>query len=388
MVQSTPPARFIHSSDWQLGMTRAFLSDEAAARFRQARIDAIGTLGRIASERKAQFIVVAGDVFESNQLSRQTLLRTVDALEALPVPVFLLPGNHDPLDGSSIFSSAPLLSASPHIIVLRDEAPVPVPGLEGVEVVGAPWRSKRPSTDLCAQLAASLPPSRGVARIAVCHGQVDTLSPDPDRPEIIRLAAAEQAIEDGRFHYLALGDRHSLTEVGRTGRVHYSGAPVATAFDEERPNHALLVDLTADGSCQVEALSVGSWHFIAQDHAINGSEDLAAFRQWLTSLPDKERTVVKTGFTGAVNLRVRADLDALLEQQGTLFASLRQRQRTSSLTVVPDQLDRDSVALSGYARTAWHQLIALSESADHDQARVAQDALRLLYRLIDASGAL
>ncbi|MEM6574811.1 MAG: exonuclease SbcCD subunit D [Pseudomonadota bacterium] len=387
MTQAQPPARFIHSSDWQLGMTRAFLGDEAAARFSQARIDAIGTLGRLASKREAQFIVVAGDVFESNQLSPQTLLRTVDALEALPVPVFLLPGNHDPLDGSSIFGSAPLLNASPHVIVLRDEAPVPVSDVEGVEVVGAPWRSKRPSTDLCAQLAASLQPSTGVTRIAVCHGQVDTLSPDPDRPEIIRLAAAEQAIADTRFHYLALGDRHSLTEIGATGRIHYSGAPVATAFDEERPNHALLVDLTADGCCQVEALGVGEWHFVAQDHSINGSEDLAAFRHWLTSLPDKERTVVKTGFTGSVNLRVRADLDTLLEQQATLFASLRQRQRTSSLTVVPDQLDRDSVALSGYAQTAWQQLIALSESADRDQARVAQDALRLLYRLSDASGA-
>ncbi|MEM7707135.1 MAG: exonuclease SbcCD subunit D [Pseudomonadota bacterium] len=386
MTQAQPPARFIHSSDWQLGMTRTFLSDEAAARFSQARIDAIGTLGRLASERQAQFIVVAGDVFESNQLSRQTLLRTVDALEALPVPVLLLPGNHDPLDGSSIFSSAPMLNASPHIIVLRDEAPVPVPGAAGVEVVGAPWRNKRPSTDLCAQLAASLPPSTGVTRIAVCHGQVDTLSPDPDRPEIIRLEAAEQAIADDRFRYLALGDRHSLTEVGRTGRIHYSGAPVATAFDEERPNHALLVELSNVGECQVEALEVGDWRFIASDHVINGPNDLAAFQQWLVSLPDKERTVVKTGFTGSVSLRVRADLDALLEQQSTLFASLRQRQRTSNLAVVPDQLDRDSVALTGYAQTAWQQLVALSEASDQNQAGVAQDALRLLYRLSGSGG--
>ena len=109
----------------QLGTTklarfiRAFLSDEASARFSQDRINAISTLGKMATEHDAKFIIVAGDVFESNQLSRQTLVRALDALESLPVPVFLLPGNHDPLDGSSIFSTAEFKRAGEHIIVLR-----------------------------------------------------------------------------------------------------------------------------------------------------------------------------------------------------------------------------------------------------------------------------
>ena len=71
--------RFLHTSDWQLGMTRAFLTPEASARFSKARIDAIVTLGRLASEHEARFIVVAGDVFESNQISRETLVRTLEA---------------------------------------------------------------------------------------------------------------------------------------------------------------------------------------------------------------------------------------------------------------------------------------------------------------------
>ena len=90
---TAPPdsVRFIHSSDWQLGMMRRFLDPEAAARFAQARIDAISTLGALANEHGARFIVVAGDVFESNQVSPQTLSRTMDALASLPVPVFLFP---------------------------------------------------------------------------------------------------------------------------------------------------------------------------------------------------------------------------------------------------------------------------------------------------------
>ena len=49
--------RFLHTSDWQLGMTRSFLSEEAQARYTQARFDAIRTMGRIA-ERKTMSVYV------------------------------------------------------------------------------------------------------------------------------------------------------------------------------------------------------------------------------------------------------------------------------------------------------------------------------------------
>lgn len=374
--------KFIHTSDWQLGMTRAFLSEEAASRFSQARIDALSTLGKLAKEHEAQFIIVAGDVFESNQLSKQTLMRTLDALESMPVPIFLLPGNHDPLDGSSIFSTKEFERSGDHIIVLTDMAPVPVPGLSGVEVVGAPWRTKHPSSDLCKDLAESLEPAEGVIRVAVGHGQVDTLSPDASRPEIIDLELAEQAVDAGKFHYLGLGDRHSVTKVGSTGRVHYSGAPVATAFDEVDPNRALLIEMTDKGNCDVTPLEVGNWQFMAEAFAMNGPDDLELFQKWLNDLPNKECTAVKVGFEGSINLATAAALDDLMENKAEVFASLKRRDRTTNLAVVPDELDQDSVSLSGYAKETWDELLTLAAKDD----AAAQDALRLFYRLSAQDG--
>ena len=65
-----------------------------------------------------------------------------------------------------------------------------------------------------------------------------------------------------------------------------------------------------------------------------------------------------------------------MESRGELFASLKTRERTTDLAIVPDQLDQDSVSLAGYAKTTWIELL---ERAEEDPA--AQDALRLLYRL-------
>lgn len=358
-------------------MTRAFLTPEASARFSQARIDAIKTIGALAVQHDAQFIIVAGDVFESNQLSRETLVRAVEALKNLPVPVFLLPGNHDPLDGSSIFLTKEFSQAPRHVFVLKDRQPIRVPGVAGAEVVGAPWRSKRPGSDLCASLANALEPAIGVTRIAVAHGQVDSLSPDTSRPDIIDMATAEQAIVDGKFHYLGLGDRHSVTQVGTTGRIWYSGAPVATAFDEVDPNKALLVELDDNGECKVEPLVVGHWSFVAQQRPINGEADLGPFRDWLDALSNKECTAVKVGFEGSVNLATAAALDELMDSSAEKFASLRRRERTTELAVVPDNLDNDSVALSGYAKRTWDELMLCAQDGD----QVAEDALMLLYRL-------
>ena len=71
--------KFLHTADWQLGMTRHFLAGEAQPRFDGARIDVIRTIGALAVDEGCSFVVVCGDVFESNQVSRQVILRAFEA---------------------------------------------------------------------------------------------------------------------------------------------------------------------------------------------------------------------------------------------------------------------------------------------------------------------
>ena len=357
-------------------MTRAFLSEEAGVRFAQDRIDAIQTIGELAKTHDAGFIVVAGDVFESNQLSRQTVTRTLEALRNVPVPVFLLPGNHDPLDNSSIFLTEEFQSAADNIIVLTDTQPRSISRWPEVEVIGAPWLTKHPSHDLCRQLIDTLEPT-ATTRIVVAHGQVDELSPDKSRPEIIDLAGVEKALIEKKLHYLALGDRHSTTPIGASKRIWYSGAPVSTDFDETAPNQVLLVSLDADKHCEVEPLAVSDWNFVARHQHMNSPEDIAQLSQWLEQIPNKQRTAIKISFEGSIDLTTAASLDKTMDDAGLLFASLKIRERLTQLHVVPSTADEDDVSLSGYARSAWQDLQQSAQSGDP----VAEDALRLLFRL-------
>ncbi|MEM6709449.1 MAG: metallophosphoesterase [Pseudomonadota bacterium] len=370
--------RFIHSADWQLGMTRVFLEPEAQARYAQDRINAIEQLGALAAAEGAAFIIVAGDVFETHQISRTTLSRSLDAMAACPVPLYLLPGNHDPLDASAVYHRPEFVALGERVRVLNDAQPRAIPEVENAEIIGAPWNNKHPDTDLCSAMLKPLAPAAGL-RIGVAHGGTASLAPEGTSPGMIDEAAVEAALADGRIHYLALGDRHSTTPVGQQNRAWYAGTPVATAFTEVKPNQALVVELTAN-RCDVDARTIGSWQFIDEQHQLTGDADIEFLKRRLDELPHKATTVVLLRLTGVLTLAQAAELDRTIDAARLKFASLR-RHRSEQLTLVPDALDLEQLSLSGYARAAWDELAA--DAARDDP--VADAALRQLYRLLKAS---
>lgn len=370
--------KFLHTADWQLGMTRHFLDPDAQPRYTGARIDAIRRLGEIAAAQDCDFVLVCGDVFESNAVSPRIISRSLEAIRSIPVPVYLLPGNHDPLDASSIYTSAAFLAACPaNVHVLSEPGPHRVG--PGVEIVAAPWFSKRPLTDLVAEVTSDLV-AGGTLRIVAAHGSTDTLSPDAANPALIRMAPLEDALKDGRIHYVALGDRHSPTSVGSSGRVWYSGAQEVTDYDEINPGQVLVVDIEIGAAPQVTKHQVGEWSFLDLSAHMNGPADLRALEGSLTSYPAKERTVVRLSLTGTLGLKDKAALDDLLDIQTQLFAALNLWERHTQLAVHLDGDELTNLGVSGFAGAAMAELSQLARG-DNEQAATAQNALSLLYRL-------
>ena len=372
--------KFIHTADWQLGMTRHFLSGEAQPRFSGARLDAVRRIGELAVEEGCEFVVVCGDVFENNQIDRQVLVRTLDVMASTPqVTFYLLPGNHDPLDAASIYLSGRFREHKPkNVVVLENSQPVPV--ADGFELVAAPWTSKRPLCDLVDQACALREPT-GALRIVAGHGALDTRSPDADNPALIALARLEERIEAGEIHYVALGDRHSTTNEGTSGRVWYSGAPEPTRYDEIDPGNVLVVELDR-GRVQVESRRVGTWVFRSSKRDLTSDADIDALQEWLAALEDKERTIVKLSLVGQVSIAQKARLDRLLDGFDDLLAALQRWERRSDLVVVPDDSDIESLGLSGFAHDALSDLQDVAQSADESAAVTASDALALLHRLV------
>jgi DNA repair exonuclease SbcCD nuclease subunit len=216
-------------------------------------------------------------------------------------------------------------------------------------------------------------------RVLVAHGAVDLLSPNRDDPASISVADAEKAIAEGRFHYLALGDRHSLTRVGASGRIWYSGTSEAYDFDEVQSGHIVVVEVGPEGAVATPH-RVGVWMFLEEHADVATDDDIEALMRRLDSHGDKERTVVKLRLAGTLTIRQRARLDQILDHAQDLFAAVFHAESGSGITVVADDSDFADLSLAGFAATAV-ALLRETATAPGPESATARDALALLVRL-------
>ncbi len=381
--------KFLHTADWQLGMTRHFLDAEAQSRYSAARREAVAALGPLAAETGAEFVVVAGDVFDANQLAPRVVSQSLEAMRAIKVPVYLLPGNHDPLDASSVYTSALFARECPDNVTVLDRAGV-WQATQGVQIVAAPWRSKKPTADLTAEVLAGLP-ADGTARILLAHGAVDVLDPDRDNPAHIGMDRLTAALRRSAVHYVALGDKHSRTAVGDSGRVWYSGSPEVTNYDhrEADSGHVLVVDVDLDDPAHpvgVESRTVGTWRFLTLRREVNDSRDIADLDLNLDHLTGKDRTVVQLGLVGTLTVTDRAALDACLDRHSRLFAHLGTWDRHTDIAVMPADDEFDDLGIGGFAADAVAELMEAAR-CDGAAAETARGALALLLRLKEGGAA-
>lgn len=370
--------RFVATADWQLGMTAHYLSDEARPRFQQARFDAVRRIGELATQKGADFVVVCGDVFESNQLDRAVLSRTFEALDSYSVPVVLLPGNHDPLDAVSIYDSARFRERAPeNVHVLRSAETFAV--APGVQVVGAPWYSKFPGRDLVAEALAGLEaPPPGVVRVFAGHGAVDSLGLGSTNPATIGLEPLQQALEGGLVDVAVLGDRHGTMEVAPA--VWYCGTQEVTARDEDNPGNVLLVDVEAGHAPRVEVVPVGRWQFLVIEEQLDSVGDVEVLARRLGDISRKDRSAIWLHLSGTLNAPAYARLETVIDEASDVFAHLDYWERRTDLAILADGEDFSGLGLSSFAQAALEDLVELSEGTG-EEALVARDALALLYRL-------
>jgi DNA repair exonuclease SbcCD nuclease subunit len=288
------------------------------------------------------------------------------------VPIYLLPGNHDPLDAASIYRSQEFTDGCPaHVYVL--DTPGRHVVREGVEIVAAPWFSKAPLSDLVADALADIEPSDSVVRIVAGHGSV--LGIDRHNPAGISEPALSQAIAEGKARFAVLGDRHSTTQV--TDGVWYPGAPEVTSRREDDPGNVLVVTID-DAGVSVDTVGVGLWAFVHHHADLTSSDDVDQLAEWLAAQPAKERTAVWLSLTGTLSVGSKARLDEVIDQAGDLYALIEFWDRHTDLAVLPEDNEFTNLGLSGFAQDAVDDLVALLQGEQSDAAR---DALGLLYRL-------
>ncbi|MEV6591460.1 exonuclease SbcCD subunit D [Streptomyces acidicola] len=259
--------RLLHTSDWHLG--RAFHRVNMLG----AQAEFIGHLVRCVREREVDAVVVSGDVYDRAVPPLAAVELFDDALHRLAelgVPTVMISGNHDSARrlgvGAGLIGRAgihlrtdasacgtPVVLADAHGDVafyglpylepalVKDEFGVDKPGHEAVLAAAM----DRVRADLTTR-------AEGTRSVVLAHAFVTGGEASDSERDISvgGVASVPAGIFDG-VDYVALGHLHGSQVI--TGRVRYSGSPLAYSFSEANHRKSMwLVDLGADGSVEAE----------------------------------------------------------------------------------------------------------------------------------------
>ena len=239
--------RFLHTADWQIGMKAAH-AGEKAKEIRQKRFKTAGRVVELAKQKDVDFVILAGDTFEDHNVDNAAVKRTVDILNRLdPIPVYVLPGNHDPLVPGGIWDRDAWKRIGPHVTLLRESQEYHFN--DDVALYACPLSQKQSGLDPTAWIPGREGGDDRI-RVGIAHGSLNIL------PGTVNFPIAGDRPELSGLDYLALGDWHGHRIVRRSV---YPGTMEPTNFVEHDPGNVLIVEISEAGAePQIEASRVNS----------------------------------------------------------------------------------------------------------------------------------
>lgn len=247
--------RFIHTADLHLDTPFKGLSQwnsELSKKLKDATFNAFRNIVNKCIELQVDFLVIAGDVFDSESKSLMAQIKFVKELERLnsaSIPVYLICGNHDPLS-----SWLPSLSLPENVVRFDSKKPTKVTfvknGIPAVDIYGISFQRKVVSENL--SLIYKIEEPSAPFSIALLHGSLGS----NDKHETYAPFTLNDIIYLN-FDYWALGHIHKAWIVKEENpTVVYPGNPQGRDFGEQGPKGCFLVQLSENTKPKLEFIPV------------------------------------------------------------------------------------------------------------------------------------
>lgn len=380
---------FIHTADWQLGKPYAGVEDpQKRSLLQNERFSVIDRIGDIARQRNAEFVVVAGDLFDSPSATKSTVSAACSAIGSIGLPVYAIPGNHDHGGVGCLweqeFFRRERDELAPNFHVLLKAEPIE---LDAAVLFPCPLLRRHDSTDPTHWLHSA---SGGwnafgnKARIVIAHGSVTDFGGFGDDEESD--GAAVNLIDldrftDSEFDFIVLGDWHGTKQVGP--KAWYAGTPELDRFvkgSDHDPGNILAVEVTHGQLPKVDRITTKNmeWHDLsftfADDSAIDTIEALV--NQQIGARANRD--LLRLHLSGSLGIQASVRLERRIESWTARLIRLKLDDQT---TIAPSSEEVEGLTRRSsdplISRVA-SRLIEMTSGTDED-ASVARIALRELY---------
>jgi DNA repair exonuclease SbcCD nuclease subunit len=297
--------KILHTADWHLGRAFPSFTEEDETKLTRARIEAVDKLLRLAESYAVDAVLCAGDLFDDPAPAEswwKGLLRLFEQRNWPGRPVFLLPGNHDPLQPESVWAEDhPFRRGLPAFVHVVDRDCYEFPLSEEAVLYGTPCRSQAGADDPALRIPRRDPADRRI-RIGLVHGATfDVAGHQTNFP------IAPDAAEQRGLNYLAMGDTHAFREFQpKASPAIYPGAPEATTFGEKDTGYVAIVFFPRQGRPPiVQKHAVSRWRW--RDEHCRTLDDLETL---LTE--DLKDCVLRLTLTMEVNVTQMDRVEAIL----------------------------------------------------------------------------
>jgi DNA repair exonuclease SbcCD nuclease subunit len=293
--------RFIHAADLHLDSPFRGVGSASAALRERLQSATLGALRRVVDHTiacKADFLVIAGDIYDSKDRNLRALVSFRNQMERLAernIAVYIVHGNHDPLNGWGSGFQLP-----PNVVTFgghADTEPFVRRGREVAQITGISYMRERVTDNL----ASSLRPADGSPySIAILHANIGHQSGHADYAPA---TVAELAFAG--FDYWALGHVHLRSVLAEEpAMVVYPGNTQGRNPRETGPRGCYQVDVDTHGRPHLEFIdtSIARWahlHLsIASLNTMDQLVDSMLEKARIESAPFEGPTVVRCTIRG------------------------------------------------------------------------------------------
>ena len=387
--------RFIHTADWQLGKPFAGLEDdEKRALLRNERFAVLQCIAEKAWEFQAEFIVVAGDLFDSPSATQATVSAACSAIGAMKIPVFAIPGNHDHGGAGSLweqdFFQRERQQLAANLTVLLEPKPVE---LASVVLFPCPLLRRREAADPTAWIRAveDLDSQYGdKARIVLAHGSVQGFGALPDDDAFDSGLANYidlTRLDQDQCDYIALGDWHGAKQV--SAKAWYAGTPELDRFikgADHHPGNILAVEVTRGQQPVVRCLPTAamSWHEL--DFSFSEDSSFQVLEERVSAMVGNRanRDLLRLRLTGSLGIEAATRLEQVLESWKARLLRLKLDNQTV-LAPSRDELDRLTRRAEDPLISRVADKLVAAATGEVERVAVARVALRELHAAVHRS---
>lgn len=281
--------KFLHTADWHLGKKYTQLGLRADMA-REIRLETIKNLFSIAENNNVDFVLVAGDLFDSNEVNLSWVYKLSEILSETQIHTYIIPGNHDPLTRDSLYYD-PIWENIGNVTVLQKNKKFDIS--HNVALYPSPILQKQSIDDPTEWIKSE----EDQISIGLAHGPLDIFD------ECTYFPINHNRAEISNLDYLALGEWHSLFTYPTNGvdRTVYAGTPETTNFKEKDSGKAVIVDIeTPKATPVIQTIDVGKLEWKTVECPVNNLENIKKLNNDLKISAHPENVVMNLKLLGVL----------------------------------------------------------------------------------------